>query len=53
MKLMQVRVDGKDVSSKIVRQTTSQPFKFIALKDKPFGFPPSIAGGNNTSMAEN
>ena len=26
MKLMQVKVDGKDVSSDIVRQTTSQPF---------------------------
>jgi hypothetical protein len=53
MKLMQVKVDDKDVSSKIVRQTTSQPFKFIAPKDNPFGFPPPIVGGNNTSMAEN
>ncbi|MGC2573920.1 MAG: hypothetical protein WA364_20580 [Candidatus Nitrosopolaris sp.] len=26
MKLMQVKVDGKDVSSNIVRETTSQPF---------------------------
>jgi hypothetical protein len=53
MKLMQVKVDGKDVSSNIVRQTTSQPFKFIAPADNPFGFSPPIAGGNNTSMAEN
>jgi len=28
MKLMQVKVDGKDVSSNIVRETTSQPFIF-------------------------
>jgi hypothetical protein len=53
MKLMQVKIDGKDVSSDIVRQTTSQPFKFIVPADNPFGFPPPIAGGNNTSMAEN
>jgi|SRR6476620_7077342 len=53
MKLMKVKVDGKDVSSNIVRQTTSQPFKFVAPADNPFGFPPPIAGGNNTSMAEN
>jgi hypothetical protein len=53
MKLMQVKVDGKDVSSNIVRQTTSQPFKFIVPTDNPFGFSPPIVGGNNTSMAEN
>jgi hypothetical protein len=53
MKLMQVKVDGKDVSSNIVRQTTSQPFKFIVPSDNAFEMPAPIAGGNNTSMAEN
>ena len=53
MKLMQVKVDGKDVSSNIVRQTTSQPFKFIVPIDNAFEFSTPIAGGNNTSMAEN
>lgn len=52
MKLMQVKVDGKGVSS-IVRQTTSQPFNYVVPKDNAFEFPPPIAGGNNTSMAEN
>jgi hypothetical protein len=52
MKLMQVKVDGKDVSSNIVRQTTSQPFKYVVPKDNAFEFPSPIAEGNNTSMAE-
>lgn len=53
MKLMQVKVDGNDVSSNIVRQTTSQPFRFIVPQDNSFQLSPPIAGGNNTSMAEN
>lgn len=53
MKLMQVKVDGKDVSSNIIRQTTSKPFDYIVPVDNAFSFPPPIAGGNNTSMAEN
>jgi hypothetical protein len=53
MKLMQVKVDGKDVSSNIVRQSTTQPFKFIVPPDNAFDVPASIAGGNNTSMSEN
>jgi hypothetical protein len=53
IKLMKVKVDGKDVSSNIVRQTTSQPFKFIVPADNAFEMPAPIAGGNNTSMAEN
>lgn len=53
MKLMQVRVDGKDASSSIVRQTTSKPFNYIVPADNAFSFPAPIAGGNNTSMAEN
>jgi hypothetical protein len=53
MKLMQVKVDGKDVSSNIVRQTTSQPFNYIVPLDNSFQYPAPIAGGNNTSMAEN
>jgi hypothetical protein len=50
---MQVKVDGKDVSSNIVRQTTSQPFNYVVPKDNAFEYPPPFAGGNNTSMAEN
>jgi hypothetical protein len=53
IKLMKVKVDGKDVSSNIVRQTTSQPFKYIVPADNAFEMPAPIAGGNNTSMAEN
>jgi hypothetical protein len=53
MKLMQVKVDGQDVSSNIVRQTTSQPFNFIVpSEDNPYGWKAPIVGGNNTSMAE-
>jgi hypothetical protein len=53
MKLMQVKVDGKDVSSKIVHQTTSQPFNYIVPVENAFEWQAPIAGGNNTSMAEN
>jgi hypothetical protein len=53
IKLMQVKVAGKDISSNIVRQTTSQPFKWILPADNAFELPAPIAGGNNTSMAEN
>jgi hypothetical protein len=31
MKLMQVKVDGKDISSNIVRQSTTQPFIGLCL----------------------
>jgi hypothetical protein len=53
IKLMQVKVDGKDVSSNIIRQTTSQPFNFIIHTDNADDWKAPIAGGNNTSMAEN
>jgi hypothetical protein len=53
MKLMQVKVDGKDVSSNIIRQTTSQPFNYIVPQNNAFDWKAPIAGGNNTSMAEN
>jgi hypothetical protein len=53
IKLMQVKVDGQDVSSNIVRQTTSKPFNFIVPPDNPYGWKAPIVGGNNTSMAEN
>jgi hypothetical protein len=53
MKLVQVKVDGKDVSSNIIRQTTSQPFDYIAPQDNAFAYPAPIACGHNTSMAEN
>jgi hypothetical protein len=52
MKKMEVKVDGKDVSSKIVRQTTSKPFNFIVHQDNADDWkPPTIP--TNTSMAEN
>jgi hypothetical protein len=53
IKKMQVKVDGKDVSSHIVRQTTSQPFKYIIPQVNAFDSKGSVVGGNNTSMAEN
>jgi hypothetical protein len=52
IKLMQVKFDGQDVSSNIVRQTTSQPFNFIVPPDNAFEWKAPIVGGNNTSMAE-
>jgi hypothetical protein len=52
IKLMQVKVDGKDVSSNIIRQSTSQPFNFIVPSDNAFDWKAPIVGGNNTSMAE-
>src|SRR5262249_34843414 len=52
MRLMQVKVDGKDVSPNIIRQTTSKPFKYIVPADNAFDFTAPIAGENNTSMAE-
>lgn len=55
IKLMQVKVDGKDVSSSIVRQTTSKPFKFVIPEQNADDWKPPISGlnKNNTSMAEN
>ena len=50
---MQVKVDGKDVSSNIIRQSTSQPFNFIIPPDNAYEWKEPIVGGNNTSMAEN
>ena len=49
---MQVRVDGNDVSSRIIRQTTSQPFNFIIKPDNSDDWKAPIVGGNNISMAE-
>jgi hypothetical protein len=53
IKKMQVKVDGQDVSSHIIRQTTSQPFKWILKSDNADDWKAPIVGGNNTSMAEN
>ena len=53
MKLMQVKVDGKDVSSNIIRQTTTKPFNYIVLLVNAFDWQRPLAGGNNTTMAEN
>jgi hypothetical protein len=53
IKKMQVKVDGEDVSSHIIRQTTSQPFNFIIKPENAEDWEAPIVGGNNTSMAEN
>ena len=53
MKLMQVKVDGNDVSANISKESNSSPFNFVVPLDNAFDFKPPIAGGNNTSMAEN
>jgi hypothetical protein len=55
IKLMQVKVDGKDVSSNIVRQTTSQPFKYIIPLPNAFEMSKEKGAGLNNiySMAEN
>ena len=50
---MTVKLDGNDVSSNIIRQTTSQPFNYIVPQDNAFALPAPIAGGNNYAMAEN
>jgi hypothetical protein len=53
MKLMQAKIDGKDVSFNIILQTTSKPFNYIVPADNALSYTAPIAGGNNTSMAEN
>jgi hypothetical protein len=53
IRLMQVKVDGTDVSSNIISQTTSQPFSLTVPPDNAFDWKAPIVGGNNTSMAEN
>jgi hypothetical protein len=53
MKLMQVKVDGEDVSSNIVRQTTTKPFNYVVPLVNAFDWQPPLAGGNNSAMAEN
>lgn len=53
IKLMQVKVDGVDVSPNIIRQTTSEPFSLLVPEDNPFEWGEPIVGGNNTAMAEN
>lgn len=45
MKLMQVKVDGTDVSSNIVRESTTQPFLYsIKSSDNAFGIKPPCCG---------
>jgi len=51
MKLMQVKVDGKDVSSNIIRQSTSQPFVFTIPPVNPYELKEPIVGKHN-AMAE-
>ena len=48
IKLMQVKVDGTDVSSNIIRQSTSQPFNFIIPPVNALDWKAPIVGGNNT-----
>jgi len=51
MKLMQVKVDGKDVSSNIIRQSTSQSFIFTIPPINPYELKEPIVGKHN-AMAE-
>lgn len=53
IKLMKVKVDGQDVSSHIIRQSTTQPFKFFIPQENAVAYKTPPSGGNNTSMAEN
>jgi hypothetical protein len=53
IKVMQVKVDGQDVSSNIVKQTTSQPFNLNIPPTNTFDYGADIVSENNTSMAEN
>jgi hypothetical protein len=42
---MQVKVDGKDVSSNIVRESTTHPFTYtIKSSDNAFGIKPPCCG---------
>jgi hypothetical protein len=50
--LMQAKVDGDDVSSDIIRESTTHPFNFIVPANNAFSLPSPIAGGTNYSMAE-
>jgi hypothetical protein len=52
IKVMQVKVDGQDVSSNIVKQTTSQPFNLNIPPNNTFDYRVPIVSENNTSMAE-
>ena len=51
MKLMQVKVDGKDVSSNIIRQSTSQPFIWNVPPENVYEFKEPVVG-KHQSMAE-
>jgi hypothetical protein len=45
--LMQAKVDGDDVSSDIIRESTTHPFNFIVPANNAFSLPSPIAGGTN------
>jgi hypothetical protein len=53
IKLMQVKVDGNDVSSNITKESTSNSFNYVIPIANTWDFKPPIAGGNNYAMAEN
>jgi hypothetical protein len=44
IKLMQVKVDGTDVSSNIIRQSTSHPFVWVIPPVNTYGFKPPVVG---------
>ena len=48
---MQAKVDGMDVSSNIIRQSTSKPFMYIVPPVNAFDFKPPVVG-THPSMAE-
>ena len=50
---MQVKVDGMDVSSRIIRESTTQPFNYIVPQNNSADFKAPIVVGHNYSMAEN
>jgi len=53
IRLMQVKVDGMDVSSRIIRESTTQTFNYIVPQNNSADFKAPIVGGHNYSMAEN
>ncbi|MGA9841635.1 MAG: hypothetical protein WBQ25_04920, partial [Nitrososphaeraceae archaeon] len=53
IKLNQVKVDGKDVSSNIISQRTTRPFNFVIPSVNVDAAEPSTPGKVNPSMAEN
>ena len=53
MRLMQVKVDGMDVSSRIIRNPPHRLSIISCLRNNSADFKAPIVGGHNYSMAEN